>query len=38
MISSVDDSENVIVHFFNEISGTSKVRGLNIKRIKQDQQ
>ena len=34
MISSVDDSENVYVHYFNEKSGMSKVRGINIKKTK----
>mmetsp|Transcript_11673 Transcript_11673/g.15841 ORF Transcript_11673/g.15841 Transcript_11673/m.15841 type:complete len:87 (+) Transcript_11673:876-1136(+) len=35
MISAVDDSENVYVIYFNAKSGTSKVRSVNIKRVKQ---
>ena len=34
MISAVDDSENVFVHFFNMESRTCNVRQCNIKRLK----
>jgi len=37
MISAVDDSENVCVFFFNELTTTSNVRNLNIKKVKQSE-
>lgn len=34
MISAVDDSENIFVHFFDLQSKTCNVRRCNIKRVK----